>query len=59
MSQKFALVSVSDKAGIGEFAQELVKANYQILSTGGTMKHLEANGIPVTSISEYTKSPGE
>ena len=46
MNQKIALLSVSDKSGLGEFAQELVKSGFSILSTGGTMKHLQANDWP-------------
>ncbi len=42
-----ALISVSDKTGIIEFAKELVKRNVEILSTGGTHKLLSDNQIPV------------
>ena len=42
-----ALVSVSDKKGILEFAQELDKFKVEILSTGGTAKLLRENNIPV------------
>ena len=42
-----ALLSVSDKSGIVEFAQELEKIGVQIISTGGTHKRLADNGIQV------------
>ena len=42
---KRALISVSDKTGVVEFAKELAKRNVEILSTGGTAKLLEENGI--------------
>lgn len=54
---KRALISVSDKSGIVEFARELIKFNIEILSTGGTAKLLRANKIPVMEISEYTNFP--
>ena len=40
-----ALISVSDKKGIVEFAQGLVGQGYEIISTGGTFKVLQENGI--------------
>jgi phosphoribosylaminoimidazolecarboxamide formyltransferase/IMP cyclohydrolase len=52
-----ALVSVSDKKGILEFAQELNKFKVEILSTGGTAKLLRENNIPVREVSEYTGFP--
>lgn len=54
---KRALISVSDKSGVLEFAKELVALGYEVLSTGGTKKHLQDNGIPVTSVDEVTKFP--
>ena len=48
--KKRALVSVSDKSGILEFAQELEKMDYQILSTGGTKRFLEENGMRPTAV---------
>jgi len=54
---KRALVSVSDKAGILEFVQELNKLGVEILSTGGTAKLLRENNIPVKEVSEYTGFP--
>lgn len=56
--QKLALISVSDKTGVLEFAKELVHHHhYTILSTGGTAKLLSSNGIPVTEVSDYTGFP--
>ena len=56
--EKRALISVSDKTGVIEFARELVrKHGYEILSTGGTAKLLSANGIPVTEVGSYTGFP--
>ncbi len=52
-----ALISVSDKTGIVEFAKELEKLNIQIISTGGTYKVLKENGLNVTEISELTGFP--
>ncbi|MBS4538902.1 bifunctional phosphoribosylaminoimidazolecarboxamide formyltransferase/IMP cyclohydrolase [Clostridium sp. D2Q-11] len=54
---KRALISVSNKEGIVEFARELVKMGVQIISTGGTYKKLEENSIEVISIDEITKFP--
>jgi phosphoribosylaminoimidazolecarboxamide formyltransferase/IMP cyclohydrolase len=52
-----ALISVSDKTGIVEFAQALVANQIELLSTGGTYKLLQNNGIPVTEVSDYTGFP--
>ncbi|MDP1676961.1 MAG: bifunctional phosphoribosylaminoimidazolecarboxamide formyltransferase/IMP cyclohydrolase [Bacteroidota bacterium] len=54
---KRALISVSDKKGIVEFAKELQKANVEIISTGGTYSLLTSNNIPVKQISEITGFP--
>ena len=54
---KRALVSVSDKSGIVEFAQGLQAQGVEILSTGGTYKLLKDNGVTVTEVSEYTGFP--
>jgi phosphoribosylaminoimidazolecarboxamide formyltransferase/IMP cyclohydrolase len=56
-SVKRALVSVSDKSGIVEFAQGLQAQGVEILSTGGTYKLLKDNSIAVTEVSEYTGFP--
>jgi phosphoribosylaminoimidazolecarboxamide formyltransferase/IMP cyclohydrolase len=52
-----ALISVSDKTGLIEFAQALQQAKVEILSTGGTAKALADNGISVTEVSEVTGFP--
>jgi phosphoribosylaminoimidazolecarboxamide formyltransferase/IMP cyclohydrolase len=58
MSQKTALLSVSDKSGLLPFARALVEGHgYRLLSTGGTAKLLEKEGIPVTEVSDYTGFP--
>ena len=54
---KRALLSVSDKQGILEFAKGLKKHNIEILSTGGTAKMLADNGIAVTEVGDYTGFP--
>lgn len=52
-----ALISVSDKTGIVEFARELEKLGFEIFSTGGTLRVLEENNIGVKSVSDITKFP--
>lgn len=52
-----ALLSVSDKTGIVEFAKALAARNVTLLSTGGTAKLLADNGLTVTEVSEYTGHP--
>ena len=54
---KRALISVSDKDGIVDFAKALAARKVEILSTGGTAKLLAQNGVPVTEVSDYTKFP--
>ena len=54
---KRALISVSDKSGIVEFARSLSEHEVHILSTGGTARLLAENGIPVTEVSEHTGFP--
>ena len=53
----YALLSVSNKDGIVDFAEGLVRAGYQIISSGGTHAVLQAEGIPVIRVSDYTGSP--
>ena len=53
----YALLSVSDKTGIVDFATSLVNIGYTIISSGGTHAVLQAEGIPVTRVSDYTGSP--
>ena len=57
MSQLTALISVSDKTGIVEFAQALHALNVRLLSTGGTAKLLAEAGLPVTEVAEHTGFP--
>jgi phosphoribosylaminoimidazolecarboxamide formyltransferase/IMP cyclohydrolase len=52
-----AVVSVSDKQGLGEFAKVLADLGVEILSTGGTAKSLREQGVAVVDVSEYTGFP--
>ena len=52
-----ALISVSDKTGIVEFARALNELGIEILSTGGTAKRLVETGVPVVEVSSYTGFP--
>ena len=54
---KRALVSVSDKTNLVPFVSGLVELGYEIISTGGTKKALEDNGIKTIGISEVTDFP--
>ena len=54
---KRALLSVSDKTGIVEFARSLAQKGIELLSTGGTAKLLAENNIQVTEVSDYTGHP--
>jgi len=54
---KRALISVSDKEGIGQFAMELRDMGVEILSTGGTASLLKEKGISIISVSDYTGFP--
>ena len=53
----YALLSVSNKVGIVDFARSLVDYGYTIISSGGTHSVIAAEGIPVTKVSDYTGSP--
>ena len=57
MVSKRALISLSDKSGILEFAKELELLGYEILSTGGTKAFLEQNGVAITSVDQVTNFP--
>lgn len=57
MAIKRALISVSDKTGVVEFARQLAEAGVEIISTGGTKKLLEESGISVIGISDVTGFP--
>lgn len=54
---KRALISVSDKTGLVEFAKALVELDYEILSTGGTARSLRDAGVAVVEVSDVTKFP--
>jgi phosphoribosylaminoimidazolecarboxamide formyltransferase/IMP cyclohydrolase len=54
---KRALISVSDKTGIVEFAKTLTSLGIELLSTGGTAKLFKDNNIPVIEVSDYTGFP--
>ena len=53
----YALLSVSNKVGIVDFARSLVDYGYTIISSGGTHAVIQAEGIPVMRVSDYTGSP--
>ncbi len=56
--EKLALLSVSDKRGLADFAAALVERHgYRLLSTGGTARLLAERGLPVTEVSEHTGFP--
>ena len=52
-----ALMSVSDKTGIVDFARALAERGVEILSTGGTAKLLAGSGLPVVEVADYTGFP--
>ncbi len=52
-----ALISLTDKSGIEDFARALSDLGVEILSTGGTAKKMRDNGIPVKDVSEFTGFP--
>lgn len=52
-----AILSVTDKTGIVEFAKELQEFQVEILSTGGTARMLQEGGVSVMEVSEYTQFP--
>ena len=57
MTIKRALISVSDKTGVVEFAGELAAMGVEIISTGGTLTALVEGGVPVTYVSDVTGFP--
>jgi len=57
MSKKRALISVSDKSGLVDFARFLEEQNYELISTGGTFKHLKDAGLNPIQIDEVTDFP--
>lgn len=54
---KRAIISVSDKTGLADFAQHLAALGVEIYSTGGTSRHLSEAGIEVRDVSDYTEFP--
>ncbi|BBO30642.1 bifunctional phosphoribosylaminoimidazolecarboxamide formyltransferase/IMP cyclohydrolase [Lacipirellula parvula] len=54
---KRALISVSDKTGLLDFARSLVTCGVELFSTGGTRKHLADAGLPVRDVADYTGFP--
>ncbi|WP_079525825.1 bifunctional phosphoribosylaminoimidazolecarboxamide formyltransferase/IMP cyclohydrolase [Halobacillus hunanensis] len=56
-TKKRALLSVSNKQGLAAFAKKLIELDYELVSTGGTKRAIEAEGLPVKSISEITNFP--
>ena len=52
-----ALISVSDKLGLTDFARALSSAGVEIYSTGGTARHLVSEGLSVRDVSDYTGFP--
>ena len=57
MAIQRALLSVSDKTGLLDFARGLAELGVELLSTGGTARHLSDNGITVRDVSDYTGFP--
>jgi len=55
--RRHALISVSDKSGVVEFATGLAKHGFALLSTGGTARLLSEHGLEVTEVSDYTGFP--
>lgn len=55
--KKRAIISVSDKTGVVDFARELVALGYEIVSTGGTFKTIQEAGIAATYVTEVTGFP--
>src|SRR3989344_2909496 len=56
-TDKYALISVYDKTGIADFAKTLQKLGYSIISTGGSAKTLEKEGVKIIPIQEITGNP--
>ena len=57
MTRRRALLSVSDKSGIEEFARGLVRRGWEVVSTGGTARALADAGLPVVQVAEVTSHP--
>jgi phosphoribosylaminoimidazolecarboxamide formyltransferase/IMP cyclohydrolase len=52
-----AILSVSDKTGLVEFAASLVELGWQLIASGGTARLLQSHSLPVTQVADYTGSP--
>ncbi|MBN1477903.1 bifunctional phosphoribosylaminoimidazolecarboxamide formyltransferase/IMP cyclohydrolase, partial [Candidatus Sumerlaeota bacterium] len=57
MGVRRALLSVSDKTGLVDFARRLSAAGLELVASGGTKRHLEEAGLDVREVSEITQSP--
>lgn len=57
MASRRAIISVSDKTGIVDFAKELVQMDFELVSTGGTYQTIKDAGLPVTYVSDVTGFP--
>ncbi len=57
LAARRALLSVSDKTGLAEFARGLAARGIELISTGGTARHLREQGLAVTAVSDVTGSP--
>ena len=57
MKSRYALISVSDKAGVVEFARSLARLGFTIVSTGGTARALAEQGVTVTEVAQITGFP--
>ncbi len=57
MSTKRAIISVHDKTGVAEFAHGLAALGFEIVSSGGTAKHLREQGVAVTDVADVTGFP--
>ena len=57
VEKRYALLSVSDKKGLGKFAKGLKKLGFEIISSGGTAKFLKKAGLRVTPVSKLTNYP--
>lgn len=57
LDPKFALISVYDKSQLVSFARDLLGLNYKLLATGGSARKLQAEGLEVTEVSDFTKEP--
>lgn len=57
MTQRRALLSVSDKSGIVAFAERLLEGGFELLSTGGTARALREAGLAVTDVADITRHP--